>query len=120
MKLHKNAALTPSQRKQIKGIYATRQFSYPQLAVQFNITVGTLPKWVKQEDCQEQSCSPKIHNRRVSQPYRQAFIDYRLAKPHYGPIRIERELRAEYDPSAFSTIRLILGQYLPQSPNVHL
>lgn len=116
MKLHKNAALTPSQRKQIQSLYATRQVSYPQLAAQFNTTPATIRKWVKRDHCQDQSSAPKKHHRRVSDTYRQAVVDYRLAHPHHGPIRIERELRAEYGCFAFSTVRLILGQCLPQKP----
>lgn len=116
MKLHKNAALTLSQRQQIQQLYATRQFSYPQLAAQFNTTPGTIRKWVKREDCQDQSSAPKNHYRRVTDAYRQAVIDYRLAHPHHGPVRIEQELRSEYGPFAFSTVRFILDQHLPPKP----
>lgn len=116
MKLHKNAALTPSQRKQIQGLYATGQFSYPKLAAQFNTTPATIRKWVKREGGQDQSSAPKNHHRRVTNAYRQVVIDYRLAHPHHGPVRIERELRAEYGSFAFSTVRLILKQNMPPKP----
>jgi len=116
MKLHTNAALTPGQRQQIQRLYATRQFSYPQLAAQFNTTVATIRKWVKRDDCQDQSSAPKNHHRRVTQAYRQAVIDYRLAHSHHGPVRIEWELRADHGPFAFSTVRLILNQNLPPKP----
>ena len=116
MKLHKNAALTLGQRQQIQQLYATRQFSYPQLAAQFNTTPATIRKWVKREDYQDQSSAPKNHYRRVTDAYRQAVIDYRLAHPHHGPVRIEQELRSKYGPFAFSTVRLILDQSLPPKP----
>ncbi len=116
MNLHKNAALTISQRKQIQRLYATGQFSYPKLATQFNTTVATIRKWVKRHDCHDHSSAPKKHHRRVNDAYRQAVVDYRLAHPRHGPVRIERELRAEYGPFAFSTVRLILGQDLPPGP----
>lgn len=117
MKLHKNSALTPSQRQQIQQLYATRQFSYPQLAAQFNTSPGTIRKWVKRGDCHDQSSAPKNHYRRVTDAYRQAVIDYRLAHPHHGPVRIEQELRADHGPFAFSTVRLILNQSLPPKSN---
>lgn len=113
MKLHKNAALTPSQRQQIQRLYASGQFSYPQLAAQFNTTRRTVIKWAKREQPHDHSSAPKQHYQRVTDTYRQAVIAYRLAHPNHGPVRIERELRAEYGQFAFSTVRLILKQAMP-------
>ena len=116
MKLHKNAALTPTQRQQIQKLYASGQVSYPKLAAQFNTTVGTIRKWVKRDDYHDRSSAPKNHHRRVTDAYRQVVVDYRLAHPHHGPVRIERELRDQYGSFAFSTVRLIFDQHLPPKP----
>jgi hypothetical protein len=116
MKLHKNAALTPHQRQQIQRLYATGQFSYPQLAHQFSTTRKTVMKWAKRNHSQDQTSAPKQHYRRVTDAYQQAVIAYRLVHPTHGPVRIEYELRAEYGPFAFSTVRLILQQAKAQHP----
>jgi hypothetical protein len=110
MKLHSNAALTQKQRQEVQRLYASGEYSYPQLAVQFATTRHTIAKWAKRPSSQDGSSAPKQPHCRVNEAYRQAVIAYRRPHPTHGPIRIEYELRAEYGPFAFSTVRLILGQ----------
>ena len=88
MNLHKNVALTISQRKQIQRLYATGQFSYPKLRTQFNTTVATIRKWVKRHDCHDHSSAPKKHHRRVNDAYQQAVVDYRMPIPGMAPFAL--------------------------------
>lgn len=107
MKLHKNAALTPKQRQELQGLYASGQVSYPQLAQKFAVSRKTVIKWAKRDDSQDQTSAPKQHHRRVTDDYRLAVSNYRQANPTYGPVRIERQLRDQYGQFAPSTVRLI-------------
>ena len=116
MRLYSNAALTQKQRVEIKRLYETGNFSYPQLAQQFATTRKTIAKWVKRERPQDQSCAPKQPARRVSETYRQAVIAYRQAYPTHGPIRIQVELETTHGHFAFSTVRLILKQAALSQP----
>lgn len=108
MKLHSNAALTQKQRKEVQRLYATGQYSYPQLGTQFATSCKTIAKWAKRTQVEDHASAPKVPFCRVTPAYRQAVIDYRQANPRHGPVRIEYELRAEHGPYAFSTVRLIL------------
>jgi transposase len=110
MKLHKNAALTPKQRQQIQQRYATGSVSYAQLAQQFAVSRKTVIKWAKRTHQEDHSSAPKQHYSRVTDTYRQAIISYRETNPTHGPVRIERELRAEHGTFSDSTVRLILQQ----------
>ncbi len=108
MKLHSNAALTPTGRQQLYQRYATGQVSYNQLANEFAVSRKTAIKWANRTQPLDKSSAPKTHASRVTPAYRQAVIDYRAAQPTHGPVRIERQLREAFGHFAPSTVRLIL------------
>lgn len=115
MKLHNNAALTQARRQQLRLRYATGQVSYTQLANEFDVSRKTAIKWANRTQVQDVSSAPKTHASRVTPAYRQAVIDYRAAQPTHGPVRIERQLRAQFGHFAPSTLRLILQANTPPS-----
>lgn len=116
MKLHSNAALTPARRQKLYQRYATGQISYTQLANEFGVSRKTAIKWANRTQVQDASSAPKTHATRVTPAYRQAVIDYRTAQPTHGPVRIERQLRAQFGHFSPSTVRLILQAH--KAPSV--
>lgn len=108
MKLHKNAALTPKQRQEIKELYATGKYKKVELARRFCTTEKTIAKWLKRDDIHDYSSAPKNHYTVVTQEYEDAVLEYRKNHEDHGPKRIAYELKDEISGINPSTVYQIL------------
>jgi transposase len=110
MKLHANAALTISQRKQVKGLATRGEHSQAQLARRFGVHPNTISRWAKRESPLDHK-APIRAKRVVTPQYEQAVIAYRIANPHHGAIRIALALQDEFAFAHRGTVALILKRH---------
>lgn len=109
MKLHKNAALTIEQRREIKRLHEEQGIGIRRLAARFRVTTRTIQRWVKREDPQDRH--PRTRRKRVVTPaYEQAVLTYRQEHPTHGPIRIAQALKPQFPQAHRGTIQVILRQ----------
>lgn len=106
MKLHKNAALTIAQRKQVKTLFEKGQ-SVAALAQRFNVHETTIRRWIKRDSPLDQT-SGERPKRVVTPEYERAVIAYRQTHPAHGPIRIAQALHRQFVFAHRGTVALIL------------
>lgn len=108
MKLHALAALTVSQRQEVRRLHHKEHRSIRNLAKRFHVNPSTIQRWVNRESPLDKSTAP-VHPKTVITPsYRAAVITQRKANPTYGPIRIAQALRDEFPQANRGTVLSIL------------
>src|SRR5262245_42345866 len=109
MQYHANAALTATQRAQVRRLYQAGA-SQAELARRFGVHRRTIQRWISRTDTADRSCAPKQHGRQVvSDAYREAVLELRQAHPTYGPKRIAHELRERFPTANVATVWRILN-----------
>jgi hypothetical protein len=110
MRQHKNAALTIAQRMEIKRLHQQEKRAISQLAHTYQVSEATIRKWSKRESPFD--LPSRAHQLRavITEPYRQAVLDYRKDYPHHGPIRIAQQLKPAYPFAHRGTVLRILQQ----------
>jgi len=124
MKLHAQAALTVSQRQEVKLLHKEKAVSIRQLARQFRVNPTTIQRWVHRDSPLDKSSAPLHHATVITQAYRQTVISYRKANPLHGPIRIAQELKQDFPMANRGTVLRILQEEnltrpRPLMPAVH-
>lgn len=107
-KLHGNAGLTESQRREVRRLYEEKGVSQSELARRFCVHRRTIERWVRREASGDRSSAPHTPHRVVTEGYRAAVVAYRQRNPHHGPIRMAHTLQADYPEAHRGTIYLIL------------
>lgn len=110
MKLHALAALTVEQRKEVKRLHEEEAVSIRDLAERFRVNKSTVERWVKRDSPLDRSSAHLTSHTTISPGYRQAVVAYREGHPKHGPIRIARELRAEFPQAHRGTVLKILQE----------
>lgn len=110
MNLHRNAKLTVRQRKEIKKLYASGNYTYEQLSVRYNTSKNTVQKWAKRVSPEDKKSGPTNTKKVVTSEYRKAIIAYRKSHPNHGPIRIAFELKKTFDFANRGTVLIILQE----------
>lgn len=106
MKLHSNAALTVSQRRQVKTLFEQGQ-SVAALATRFGVHQTTIRRWIGREVFTDRP-HPQRGGRLLTPDYEQAVIAYRQEHPTHGPVRIAHALRAQFPQAHRGTALQIL------------
>ncbi len=107
MNLHGNAALTVSQRRQVKHLFDSGGYTQRQLARRFGVWARTIGRWVKRDSPLEAK-APTRKKQVLTPQYEQAIIAYRQQSPHHGAIRIAVALQDEFAFAHRGTVALIL------------
>ncbi len=107
MKLHKNAALTVEQRREIKRLHDEEQIGIRRLAARYRVNPKTIQRWVKR-DAPYDRHPPTRRKRVVTEAYEQAVLAYRQDHPTQGPIRIAQALQPQFPQAHRGTIAQIL------------
>lgn len=110
MKQHANATLTVAKRKQVKMLFETEGLSKSELARRFGVHRRTIAKWVGRDSPHDKPAR-KRKKRVVTPAYEQAVIEYRIANPTHGAIRIALALQAEFSFANRGTISIILKEH---------
>jgi transposase len=110
MKLHANAALTISQRQQVKRLFESGRHTQAQLARDFGVHPATIARWGKRESPQDK-LRPTRQKRVVTPEYEQAVISYRQDNPQHGAIRIALALQEQFPCAHRGTVALILKRH---------
>jgi hypothetical protein len=96
MRQHKNAALMIAQRREIKRFHQQEKKAVSQLAHTYQVSEATIRKWSKRESPFDLPSRAHQLPQVITEPYRQAVLDYRKDQPHHGPIRIDDQLKQDY------------------------
>lgn len=107
MQLHANAALTISQRKQVKRLSESGQHSQAALSRRFSVHPTTINRWANRASPLD-ATAPARKKQVVTPEYEQAIIAYRQQNPHHGAIRIALALQEEFAFANRGTVALIL------------
>jgi hypothetical protein len=110
MRQHKNAALSIAQRIEIKGLYQQENKAVSQLALTYQVSEATIRKWIKPESPFDLPSTAHHLAGVITEPYRQAVLDYRKDHPHHGPIRIAHQLKQHYPFANRGTVLKLLQQ----------
>ncbi len=108
MQLHGNARLTVKQRIEIKRLHKEEGISIRKLAKRYSVTPKTIQVWIHRESPEDHSSAPKTRCRVVTEPYKQAVLEYRRQNPGHGAIRIAKELSSVFPEAKRGTIYRIL------------
>ena len=108
-KLHKNAALTISQRKLVRRLYLEGA-SISSLARRFGVNRKTAERWAKRDSVQDRPSGPQKPRRVVTPEYREAVLAHRRANPDHGAITIAFVLKEKFAFANRGTIQQILTQ----------
>lgn len=111
MKYHAKAALTVTQRTQVRQLSADGR-TQASLARQFGVHRRTIQRWVARDEPTDRPSGPRCHKgqggRVVTDGYREAVIAERKAHPEHGPKRIADTLRRDYPTANSATVWRIL------------
>ena len=110
MRQHKNAALTIAQRIEIKRLYQQENKAVSQLALTYQVSEATIRKWTKRESPFDLPSTAHQLPGVITEPYRQAVLNYRKDQPHHGPIRIAHQLKPHYPFANRGTVLKILQE----------
>jgi hypothetical protein len=110
MELHANAALTVPQRRALRELHQEEDVSIRELASRFRVNPTTVLRWVNRDSPLDLTTAPLHHGTVVTPEYRAAVVEYRLAHPHHGPIRIAEELRPRFPFANRGTILRVLQE----------
>jgi hypothetical protein len=110
MRQHKNAALTIAQRIEIKRLYQQENKAVSQLALTYQVSEATIRKWTKRESPFDLPSTAHQLPSVITEPYRQAVLNYRKDQPHHGPIRIAHQLKEDYPFANRGTVLKILQE----------
>lgn len=108
--LHSNASLTIPQRIEVKRLFEIEKVSVSELAKRFCVSETTIRRWINRESPEDKSSAPQHRQRKVTDDYEQAVIDYRRDNPSHGAKRIAFELKAKFPIANRGTVALILKQ----------
>ncbi|WP_247238002.1 hypothetical protein [Telluribacter sp. SYSU D00476] len=110
MKLHKNASLTLRQRRQVKDLYASGDYSQQALAERFGVHLLTIRKWLSRSELTDRSSAPLHKARAITAAFEDAVAAYRQnpATSHHGKVRIAYELQQQHACSNPSNVYLVL------------
>ena len=107
---HRNSALTIAQRTEIKRLYQQEQVCIQKLMQIYQVSRPTVSKWIRRQTPFDLSSRPHQLPQVITQPYRQAVLEYRRNYPHHGPVRIAGELKNRYPFAHRGTVLRILRQ----------
>lgn len=110
MRQHKNAALTIAQRIEIKRLREQENASVPELARTYQVSQATIGKWSKRQTPFDLASTRHQLPKVITEPYRQAVLDYRKDQPHHGPVRIAEQLKGAYPFAHRGTVLKILQE----------
>lgn len=111
MKLHSNAALTITQRREVKRLFEEQKVSAAKLAERFCVHETTIRRWVKRDSPEDWSSTPKHLHTVITPEYEQAVCEYREQHPHHGAIRIAQALHKQFPFANRGTVTTILKKH---------
>ncbi|HEX2971821.1 MAG TPA: helix-turn-helix domain-containing protein [Tepidisphaeraceae bacterium] len=111
MKLHANAALTVSQRQEVRRLHEQEGLGTRKLARRFHVSTRTIHRWIHRDSPQDRSSVPHHRHTCITPDYQHAVITYRQAHPHHGPMRIAAELATQFPQARRGTVWTILRQH---------
>lgn len=108
-KLHANATLTISQRKQMRSLYLEGA-RISSLARRFGVNRKCADRWAKRATPYDKTSGPKAPKTVITKEYRRAVLEHRAAHPDHGAITIAFYLKEEFDFANRGTVQKILSQ----------
>ena len=108
-KLHKNAALTIAQRKELRSLYLSGT-SISDLVKMFRIGRTTAKRWAKRDNPHDLPSGATTTKRVITPAYRKAVIAHRKANPTHGARTIAYYLLQEFPFAKRGTIQAILTE----------
>jgi len=108
-KLHKNAALSLSQRKLIRKLYLEGQ-TISSLSKRFGVNRKCSSKWAKRTSPIDKPSGPKKPKTVITDSYRSAVISHRKLNPDHGPITIAYYLKENFSFANRGTVLKILSE----------
>lgn len=104
MKLHANAKLLVSQRKEVGRLNREEGVSYRNLAQRFGVNLSTIQRWARRETPLDLSTAPHRRREGLNNIQKEAILEYRKEYPGAGPKTIVAALAERHGKMSHATV----------------